>query len=117
MAKGIKTGGRRMGTPNHASIARAQAIAASGLTPLDFLLGVMRDDTRELHVRLDAGKAVAPYIHPKLANIEVTGKDGGPLQVNLVNYSPPEPLGSKAVSAAGVVRTRTGLPPRNPRVA
>jgi len=109
---GEHRGGRKKGTPNKASAARAREIAASGLTPLDFLLHVMRDESREVECRLEAGKAAAPYVHPKLANIEVSGKDGGPLQVKLVNYSPPEQLGPEAVSAAGVARTGTGLPPR-----
>ncbi len=76
---GERRGGRQKGVPNKASAAKAEAIAASGLTPLDFLLGVMRNTEHELSTRIDAGKAVAPYIHPKLANIEVTGKGGGPV--------------------------------------
>ena len=42
MAKGRKTGGRKKGTPNKITAAREANIAASGLTPLDFMLGVMR---------------------------------------------------------------------------
>lgn len=105
-APGERRGGRKKGVPNKASIERAAAIAASGLTPVDFLLGVMRDDKKELATRIDAGKAVAPYVHPKLANIEVTGKDGGPLEVRVVQFSnPAKQLGSKAVSNAIVGRS------------
>ena len=42
MAKGRKTGGRQKGTPNKATAERQAEIAASGLTPLDFLLNIMR---------------------------------------------------------------------------
>lgn len=80
MAKGAKTGGRRKGTPNKASAAKAVEIAESGVTPLDFMLTVMRDPAKEFDVRLDAAKSAAPYVHPKLAAIEHTGKDGGPIQ-------------------------------------
>lgn len=80
MAKGAKTGGRRRGTPNKASAAKAVEIAESGVTPLDFMLTVMRDPAKEFDVRLDAAKSAAPYVHPKLAAIEHTGKDGGPIQ-------------------------------------
>jgi hypothetical protein len=33
----------------------------------------MRDDNQDLAVRLDAAKSAAPYIHPKLSNIEHSG--------------------------------------------
>src|SRR5262249_5195936 len=42
MATGSKTGGRKRGTPNKATAAKAAAIAASGLTPLDFTIATMR---------------------------------------------------------------------------
>jgi len=83
MAAGKKTGGRRKGTPNKANAAKAAEIAASGETPMDYMLGVMRDPSKEHAIRLDAAKAVAPYVHPKLANIEHTGKDGGPIAVTI----------------------------------
>lgn len=72
--KGEKTGGRVKGVPNKATQARQAAIAASGLTPLDFLLAVMRDEAKPLPERLDAAKAVAPYVHPKLASVEHRGE-------------------------------------------
>lgn len=81
--KGQKTGGRRKGTPNKATAEKVAIIAeasAAGQTPMDFMLGVMRDGTYPLDVRLDAAKAVAPYVHPKLATIEHTGKDGGAIR-------------------------------------
>lgn len=67
--KGKKTGGRTKGVPNKASAAKAKAVADSGLTPLDYLLDVMRNGS-DLAVRLDAAKAAAPYVHPKLSSIE-----------------------------------------------
>jgi hypothetical protein len=75
MAKGVKTGGgSRKGKPNKATAAKAAAIAASGLTPLDYLLSVMRDEDQELGPRLDAAKAAAAYVHPKLQPVD--GKTG-----------------------------------------
>jgi hypothetical protein len=82
-----KLGGRKKGTPNKATARKAAEIAASGLTPLEYLLSVMRDQSREENVRIEAAKAAAPYVHPKLANIEVAGKDGGPLQVQVVRFA------------------------------
>lgn len=79
MAKGRKTGGRRQGTPNKTTAARQAEIAASGLTPLDFMLNVMRDDQNDLATRLDAAVKAAPYVHPRLAAIESkhSGLNGG----------------------------------------
>ena len=71
MARGQKTGGRTKGTPNKATAAKAEAVAASGLTPLDYMLGVMRDEAMVFDVRLDAAKAAAPYVHPKLASVDM----------------------------------------------
>jgi hypothetical protein len=70
MAKGRKTGGRRKGTPNKATAARQAEFAASGLTPLDFMLRVMRDEQADTATRLDAAVKAAPYVHPKLAAID-----------------------------------------------
>jgi len=65
--------GRKKGTPNRATAAKVAEIAASGLTPLDFMLGVMRDEDRPFPDRLDAAKSAAPYVHPKLAAVEHSG--------------------------------------------
>ena len=43
----------------------------TGLTPLEFLLEVMRDDEMDLLIRMDAAKSAAPYVHPKLASVEM----------------------------------------------
>jgi hypothetical protein len=82
MAKGRKTGGRKRGTPNKATAVRQAEIAGSGLTPLDYMLSVMRDEQADTATRLDAAVKAAPYVHPKLATIDNThrGADGGPVQ-------------------------------------
>lgn len=72
-------GGRKTGTPNKMTAAKALAIQASGLTPLDFMIQVVRDASKPLEVRMDAAKAAAPYIHPRLASVEHTGAQGKPL--------------------------------------
>jgi hypothetical protein len=75
MAAGVKTGGRKKGTPNKATAAKAKAIAQSGLTPLDFMLSVLRDEDQASDIRLDAAKAAAPYVHPKRAPVNGDGED------------------------------------------
>ena len=74
MARGFKTGGRRKGTPNQATAARQAEIAASGETPLDYMLRVMRDQTEDVERRDEMARAAAPYVHAKLA---ATAHSGG----------------------------------------
>lgn len=50
---------------------------AAGLTPMEFMLQQMRDPTNDMALRMDAAKAVAPYIHPKLATVEHKGSLDG----------------------------------------
>ena len=79
--------GRPAGIANKASIARQAEVAASGITPLEYMLSVMRDDEADPNRRDDMAKASAPYVHPKLAAVEHTGKDGGALQVLITRFS------------------------------
>ncbi len=72
--------GRKKGSPNKASAARQKAITESGLTPLDYMLGILRDDKQEIDKRMWAAEKAAPYVHPRLAAVEHTGKDGGPIE-------------------------------------
>jgi hypothetical protein len=41
-----------------------------GLTPLEYMLAVLRDETVEPERRDEMAKAAAPYLHPRLASIE-----------------------------------------------
>jgi hypothetical protein len=56
------------------------AIRASGAAPLDYLLQVIRDESLELAKRLDAAKAAAPYVHPRLASLAVGNQDDKPFE-------------------------------------
>lgn len=55
-------------------------IRASGTTPLDYMLQVMRDEGVEPAKRLDAAKAAAPYVHPRLASVAVGNQDDKPFE-------------------------------------
>ena len=78
-----KTGGRKEGTPNKATAAREAEIRAAGVTPLEFMLGVMRDDNKAVELRLEAAAKAAPYVHPRLASVAVGTKDGEPFQISV----------------------------------
>lgn len=67
--------------------ARKEALDA-GISPLDYLLSVMRDEDQKPYTRMDAAKAAAPYVHAKLASTELTGKDGKdlvPPHIEIIN--------------------------------
>lgn len=65
--------GRKAGVPNKATLQKAAMIAASGLTPLDYMLRILRDEAGDPAIRMDAAKAAAPYVHPRLNAIEHSG--------------------------------------------
>jgi hypothetical protein len=94
---GERRGGRQKGTRNHKNAALVAAVEASGITPLDVMLLTMRaawaeaekidDPLASLQLKamaVDTAHKAAPYVHAKLANIELNGKDGGPLTVKVV---------------------------------
>lgn len=85
--------GRKTGSATRRTREIADAAAASGeLTPLEYMLSVMRQDAthedpkiqavRE-QMRFEAAKAAAPYVHPRLAAVEHTGAGGGPVAHSL----------------------------------
>ena len=73
-----KSGGRQKGTGNKATAKLAAEVAKSGKTPLQFLLDRMRNAKASMAERIECAKAAAPYVHPKLASIEYSGKEGAP---------------------------------------
>lgn len=81
----MSRGGKRdgAGRPSGAVTTRtreaAELAAEAGLTPLDFMLSVLRDEGQSMENRCWAAEKAAPYVHAKLASVEHTGKDGGPI--------------------------------------
>lgn len=80
-------GGRRSGSGRKAGSATkktreiADRAAEQGITPLEFMLNVMRSEVPDglegnaliqaMAMRFEAAKAAAPYIHPRLASVEM----------------------------------------------
>jgi hypothetical protein len=44
-----------------------------GIMPLDYLLGIMRNEDQDARWRLDTAKAAAPYCHARLSSTELSG--------------------------------------------
>lgn len=80
---GKRTGaGRKAGVRNKKTAEVLKAVEESGVTPLDFMLSIMRgtecpDDAEPeqkiaFHaLRFEAAKAAAPYVHAKLSSVEM----------------------------------------------
>jgi hypothetical protein len=76
---GRKKGGKSAKT--ELRLTKSVEILISGeLTPLDFIVAVMRNEDVDLATRFDAAKAAAPYVHPKLAAVAHSGPNGGPIE-------------------------------------
>jgi hypothetical protein len=59
--------GRPKGSRNKRTRMQAEAAAAAGQLPLDFLLCLMRDPTAPVDRRLEAARCAAPYCHSRPA--------------------------------------------------
>jgi len=69
---GERRGGRQRGTPNKATVVKTAALKSAvvdpAITPLEFLLGVMRDPTSPTDLRIQVARAAAPLVHRKSGN-------------------------------------------------
>ncbi len=91
--KGLaKTGGRQRGSLNKRTLMEqqqtktiVQAAKEAGLTPLEYMLKVMRDPETPPQRRDDMAKACAPYVHPRLASVDPeTGKPPDERPINIM---------------------------------
>ena len=64
---GERRGGRKKGTQNKKNAAMIEAVEKSGITPLAYMLKVMRNRKAVVQRRDDMAKSAAPYVHPRLA--------------------------------------------------
>ncbi|SFJ54353.1 hypothetical protein SAMN05216304_109121 [Bosea sp. OK403] len=71
MARGAARTGRKAGATTRR--AEAAPVVEGGLTPLDYMLTMLRDESLEPKARFEIAKAAAPYVHAKLATVEHSG--------------------------------------------
>jgi hypothetical protein len=71
--------GRKPGSKTKKTQLLAEAAKEAGISPLEYMLAVLRDPKAETERRDEMAKAAAPYIHPRLSNVEakidVTGHE------------------------------------------
>lgn len=96
--KRVKTGGRKKGTPNKSSLQVKEIAEKLNFSPFEVMAlfamgdwkslgydeeqysefdkngGIILKDRITPQMRLDAAKAAAPFIHPKLSSIEANSK-------------------------------------------
>lgn len=66
--------GRKAGVPNKVTLKREAELREGGLMPLDYMLGVLRNEAEPVERRAWAAEKSAPYCHSRLATIEHSGK-------------------------------------------
>lgn len=83
-----KNAGRKAGSATKKTREIADRAAAEGITPLEVMLEAMNAarDGGDMDKAAGFAKDAAPYVHPKLAAIEMAGKDGGALVVEIVRF-------------------------------
>jgi hypothetical protein len=93
----VARGGARAGAgrPKGAATKKTREIAdaaiQSGESPLDFLLRIMRTSTDPAR-QLEAAKAAAPYVHPRLATVDVGNKNDEAFKIaSRIELVPVEP--------------------------
>jgi len=94
--KGLpKTGGRQKRVANKRTREIADAAVKEGLTPLEYMLAVLRDEEADPERRDRMAAAAAPYIHPRLANVEasiaVTGHEAALAELEEIEAVKPIP--------------------------
>lgn len=72
MARPVGALNKRTRAALHA--AQTGELGTGGESPVDYLLRVMRDSKKADTLRIEAAKAVAPYMSPKLSAVEVSGQ-------------------------------------------
>ena len=63
--------GRKAGAATKKTKEIADRAAEEGITPLEYLLSVMRNEVNEQKDRMSAAVAAAPFIHAKLSSVEL----------------------------------------------
>jgi hypothetical protein len=96
MPKGGKRegAGRKPGSLTKRTREIAEGAAASGETPLEYMLRRMRDPSADEHTRADMAKAAAPYVHARISPVQAPDADEATQTVIFQTYyeGTPTPL-------------------------
>ena len=80
---GERRGGGCKGTPNKKTMAVAEVLGELGLDPIKQMGQIAMDERVEVSIRVQVLKELCQYIAPKRKAVEITGEDGGPLELEI----------------------------------
>lgn len=87
---GARSGaGRKPGQSTAMNEEARKAALSNGISPLEFLLSVMRDAQADESKRIDAAKAAAPYVHARLSNVDMNATVDGSVKFERVKTGVP----------------------------
>lgn len=66
--------GRKPGQATKLNEEARAAAADGGITPLEYMLTILRDEQQDKAMRFEAAKAAAPYMHARLSTSDSTIK-------------------------------------------
>ena len=72
--------GRKLGAATRRTREIANKAASDGLMPLEYMLAVLRDETKPDKDRYAAAVDAAPYLHPKLSAVQHSGDAENPVE-------------------------------------
>jgi len=86
--KGLpKTGGRKKGTPNRATVLLGEKLAANGYDPADELMRIAADVRTPLELSVHIHLALLPYIYPKRKPVDDSTRE--PMTANVTTILEP----------------------------
>lgn len=68
-------------------------------TPLEYFLSQLWDANLPRHIRFEAAKCAAPYMHPKLSNVSVSNPDDNRLVITLRDFAKPVTNGGEVMAS------------------
>ena len=78
--------GRKAGAATERTREVADKAASEGITPLEYMLKMLRNEDETPSNRMWAAEKAAPFMHAKLASVVHTGKDGGPIETDNTHH-------------------------------
>ena len=89
MAKGFKTGGRAIGSPNKRTLEAMQKLDELGCDPIEGMASIAMDVSNSIELRAKMMAELAPYIYPKRKTVDISSNNEGlTIVVNRGNEDP-----------------------------
>lgn len=82
--------GRKKGAITKRTREIAETALEGGLTPLDYMLSILRDEGKSEAMRFEAAKAAAPFVHAKLASVEANLQGDFTMAPNIIEFVAPD---------------------------